>query len=1484
MPRYSAKNKATGEIVYFDWDGEQPPTQADVRRISDQQRQERINAKTIAAKNEEQSFTDKLLTSPVASAVSTGLDYLGLNQPWHPLESLKNLGQGVRKFIEGPSYYSTERDPNTGAAIPPLTTPVANPRTAGAAQAIRGAMGVAGPPGTAISYALAPIPTAAAMVTGNLASRGTQAALERTDLSPETKELLSTGAGLVAGGTTGYVTRGAPRPAYNWFGRANSQTSGPVKPSNARVNSIIVEMGPRRLPAGDVEYAPAPPPSGFVGPREPKFIGPRIPDIQPIEGLPKIEGRPQALLPERGEPIPPPNVRLGTQPIPLPAAGQTPEAVQPGPVEPWPVTRKGFMSPAWTPPPLQIPRAPGIEPPNEAMLQVSGEIEIPRDLTSATRPEPLSPAETPTVSSPAEQTLAAPRPIRPPVRLPEVIPPTPPTPTPAPVLPPEPQLPEQPPAPMPVPGTPQEVAPTSLQPEVITPQKELPETVPPPTPAAGIAARALARAKEELRPVAPPAPRPMIPPVTAPTAATPKTIAPEPPAPSKPPVTPIDHISTGTRDPKLINAVGKIFAKKPDITPEQTGKALKALFPESRYSEAAYTEYARGILQTKETAKPPESKPLSVAPVTPPKPGRPTTLPEVPPPNIQKAPGPVEPPTQLSPQQTKQVALNNRLIDFFKKRKDITVSQIQTEFGIPGDQVREMLADLRKRGLVTGDKGRYNYNKMPGEDTADVVSLKQKSTTVPQKEPELPKPSEPTGPRAEKIVNLTKELEGAEEPTLRKLLEGQISAQKKQAQLESGTKTQRALAKQIDDIESTIDRLETADENDPQLPSLYRDLTKLEHKRDQALIPEAEKYGPRVANLRSVHAEGELAGLDHEALSARAKAEYGVDSMSKMTPEQLKDFEESLHTERMEREAEILDLEEKDMEGMTTPEEKSKLKKFLKDETGSQNFSEALRYITQLLTSKGPNKGILRKQWAQSGETTLNKEGGGRLARDIRKMRTEGEVAAGNLIADFKANTANLTDPEFKNMLGVIRGVERAQSPKIAAAARVESARLTRIEARLGSRKVNIDPINTPRSDRAVLPDYYTAASSKIAEFENFGRRKASIPEDIRSEIDTIKRSGGDYRAAYRIADAYFNPDRLDDAQQAIWDKVSQFEILSKLGLSTISNMTQPANVALVTGNMTTFKAAIKSITKKGASKEFALRSGATLSSVTHETQLSEGVMPNTLASKMLEYNGFSPVEVNNRTIAALAGAEHAVNMFKRLKENPRDTFARRHLSHWLGLDPDLLVGQNKLTMDQVYTAAHTLSDRTQFRTSPLELPTQWKLTLTNRMLTLFKSFAFNQGKFMKEAILGEMKRGNFRPLIPLFTLFPILGTLADRAKRALAGREQPTEFWDTMIGAYSTVGGLGIVSDIATRAMAGKLAEWIIGPVVGDAVEMVDSVISDMQNGGNKTARFGTKQIPVVGRPFAYRAFPTGRSTSSAPKKEHLPSLPKGQSLPKLP
>lgn len=1395
MPRYTATNQTTGEKVTFIWNNPKPPTADDIERIADDQRQARITARQ-SIQSMQPSFTQRLkagfesasqdpwyerpITAPVGAIAAalepiTGgkeadaMNALGLNQPWHPIDSASDVVSGMKQMVTGEGKE-------------------ANPRTAGLAKTIRGTMGVVGPPLTALGYAAAPVSTGIGMLSGGLSSKAADAALPE-DTSPEVRELVETGAGVLGGSIGGAAAHRAGIAIRSRFAKTPPPPVTPPFPPEAQKvlpPASTVPPPPRTgvnfADTSGVNFSetqPQGPPDysrrlidepQVVSPSDSRTVpfngGPPV--APPTQGLPPAQ--PQALLPERGEPIQQPSIAFR-----MPPAGTFQNAME---------TEAAF-GPNGT-------RA--LPPPAPA-----------QDLVSVKRPEPQSPSEVSTVSTPPVSPSAGggtgagpqpPAPIVPALRKGpgvrsqgEQIPPV------APPAPPEPQA---------------------------APQVQSP---------ADIARAALAQASKPQ--AVPPTPRKYVPPAP-------------PMGPTTPPVKPPVQATPQAELPKV---------EPPVQTPQPQAQA------------------------------PTVKSPMDIAKAALGKAAEPEGESQLPPPQVKKAMG------------------NNDVLNFLKGRKNVTLSEIQNKTGVSLGDLKSILSDLYKRGLVERSGKYVNYKALPGEELPSTEPPPAAPQAAPPS-PQIPKAETPpvggSSGRQKSIEGLQAALKEATnngDEEYAKVLQNHIDAEQKNLKLERGSAKDQQLLSQIDNTTRRMDELEdkegkgsiTPEEFD-ELKSLYRTLNDLEKKRDYALKTDEEKFGPRVANLRSVHAEGQLSKLSHGDLSKRAKAEYGVDSMSKMTPEQLSDFEEKLKTERMEREAEIQELEEKEVDGSITPEEKNRLSNFWKDETGTSSMMRGLQNVASILSSKGPGKGTARKLFFQSGETTLRKEGGADLAFDIRNARTEGEKLAGNLVADYHNNIKGLNDAEFKSFMDVIQGTGRAINQKVAQAAQTENARLTQIQGRLGTRKVNmnIDPVNSPRTDKALLSDFYTDAAKKIEEFNQLGPRKYGIPQEVRDQIDQIRAKGGDYKTASRIAKAYFNPDSLDQAEQAIWEKMANFEAATKLGMSVISNATQPVNASLVSGNMTFLKAIAKYIQNPEAAKDLALRAGSTLSSVTHESQMSSGVAPKTFSGKMLEMTGFSPVEVHNRVVASMVGAEHAVNMFKRLKANPNDSYARRHLSYWLGLDPDVLKGQQKLTMDQVLTAAHTMSDRTQFRTTPLEVPPTWGSSLPAKMMTLFKSFAFNQAKFMKDVTVNEIKAGNIRPLIPLLTTVPMVGYLADHAKDILADRKQAQTFWENVIGAYTAVGGVGIISDLAARAAAGQLAEAVAGPIVADATEFVQSLFKGAQRRTNKyepTAKFVTRNIPVVGRPLSNTLFPVKEPRGSGGSvRGNLPGLSRQVRLPGAP
>lgn len=913
MPRYKFTNKASGEEVQFDWNGTKPPGPADIDRISEEQRQSRLKVKTQNAALDEKSTVDKIMTSDVMGGVLKGADWLGLNQPWHPLDSMSEIGAGAKQIFSG--------EPTPG-------TPEANPRTAGLNRAVKGTMGLVGPPLTATGYALNPLGTAAGMVAGHAASTGMGAVIP-DDTSPEVRELSQSAAGLVGGALAGGM---ASRSKFGGTS-ASTPTVGPNpgtavgrpiygqrQPPPRGNGATIMNMGPRQLPA-------AGPANAGVMPQ----IAP------PVEAPPPVE----ALTPEV---LPPFNYQAGRGAIaPAPSMAQLPTRGTAIPMPPASIPvpeagtygRQQITEQAFGSAPRQI-EAPQISAPGERPL--APEPKGAADLTPAPTITPEVAA--PEVRSQGERTPApaAPQPrrvvqdidrnetLKPEIAstlgvgstrinskggvetlqdVPiELVDPT--------------------------PGNELYPEGNKLYPDKVQEYVNKPSNV-----AVELRNRNGRFETYEGHHRVEAAKQRGDKSVLAWTSDTGPDNLPLPRAVSEaPPAAPGVPEQPQVRSPEDIarSAIAQASAKPPEVVPpaevSPAQTELARLQAENVRLKAGKNETIESTVEPAVSIPPQEAK----APVEP-KVDSPQNVASA---AIRRASEPTGPKVQnpedysVAPNQKAEIQMKNKVLDFVKRRVGITPAQIQTEFGLPGTVVDTILADFKGRGLVTVKGGKYNYVKMRGEEISEpVVEPVVKPPTVKAPENILPEPSVKSpivrpplaAGRPQSAQNGQDSAAISAKPAIS---EQKIEGQKTESsgdlvtRLKGGSKKSQQIATELENHTRRLDELETKEDSPEGLTreetnerdTLYSKINKLERDGEYQLKPDIEKYGPRVANMRSIHAEGALSGLSHEQISTRAKAEYGVESMSKMTHEQLAEFEESLRTERMEEETRLIDEDE----------------------------------------------------------------------------------------------------------------------------------------------------------------------------------------------------------------------------------------------------------------------------------------------------------------------------------------------------------------------------------------------------------------------------------------------------------------------------------------------------------------------------------------------------------------------------------------------
>lgn len=401
------------------------------------------------------------------------------------------------------------------------------------------------------------------------------------------------------------------------------------------------------------------------------------------------------------------------------------------------------------------------------------------------------------------------------------------------------------------------------------------------------------------------------------------------------------------------------------------------------------------------------------------------------------------------------------------------------------------------------------------------------------------------------------------------------------------------------------------------------------------------------------------------------------------------------------------------------------------------------------------------------------------------------------------------------------------------------------------ARGINL-PFYDPNPDR-VLTKYFLGAYHRLEEVKGLGARD----ELMKGMIGELDKVGGDFKNAQLMFDRWAGREPVRNVFGALSPegaaKLRGVQTVTKLGLAQIPNATQSINTAYVTGLRNTIKGIKAATTTEG--KEFALRTGAVLDSTLLDViQRSTGGVPS-WSRKFLKGTGFLSTERMNRVIAANSGREYTLEMTKRLLANPKANLPRRALAE-LKLDPNKILSRGSVTMDEILRASQRVVNKSQFRSGILDLPLWWT-SPEGRVVTQFKNFAFNQAKLMKDAILGEMLKGNMKPAITALTLMPILGEGVADVKALLTGRKRDKKGLARLAENMSFVGGLGIVSDLWQSAMFGSVEGTLGGPTFSDLSKLIEGVAQGVAGKPKPLGRAITRQIPVAGPAVSRTLFP---------------------------
>ena len=384
------------------------------------------------------------------------------------------------------------------------------------------------------------------------------------------------------------------------------------------------------------------------------------------------------------------------------------------------------------------------------------------------------------------------------------------------------------------------------------------------------------------------------------------------------------------------------------------------------------------------------------------------------------------------------------------------------------------------------------------------------------------------------------------------------------------------------------------------------------------------------------------------------------------------------------------------------------------------------------------------------------------------------------------------------------------------------------------------------------IPEYLEGASHRIEIARQFGP-KDEVAQKIIQEAENMGADGKSIGIIHQRMFGIEPTSRLPGMSSKTLQNIKNFQVVTKLALSAIPNSTQSINTSFVTGLRNLVSGIKDSMTKQG--QEFAAITGSTLNTTIDDIIRRSTSGSSSWTSQFLEKVGFTATETMNRTIAANAGKHYVERLSKQLVSDPFNKDAARRLME-LGLNPRRIIRNGGVNFDELLKGSQQIVNKTQFQSRPIDLPLAWS-SPEGRLITQFKTFAFNQTKLIKEAIWGEVKRGNMAPLITAVSIMPIIGEGVGDVKSILTGRSRDKIGLDRYIENVAYVGSLGILRDAWGAAEHGKVADFLGGPTVGDISEAAGGIYNVLHGKPKQLGKAIVKKIPVFGQLMVNRLFP---------------------------
>lgn len=398
------------------------------------------------------------------------------------------------------------------------------------------------------------------------------------------------------------------------------------------------------------------------------------------------------------------------------------------------------------------------------------------------------------------------------------------------------------------------------------------------------------------------------------------------------------------------------------------------------------------------------------------------------------------------------------------------------------------------------------------------------------------------------------------------------------------------------------------------------------------------------------------------------------------------------------------------------------------------------------------------------------------------------------------------------------------------------------------------------------LLNYISRSFDRVTKAEQFGGKNEALNQLIAaSEQEGFDvRPGGTFDRTLKTA---LGDNDYSTAGHKASRVVRNINAARSLSTSSITNATQTVNTGVIAGVGRTIVGVAKALVSED--ERLGARQAGVLLDHTINDLASQGLGTTSKIAGSIAAPLFRTVEKFNRTVSAIVGKDWGNSLAEK-------AFNGSDKAEALLRDKLRVTGEigEKLTRDQEIQASRALTELSQFKVDPQDLPA-WVDTPTGKIVAQFRTFGYKQTGFVYNEVLREAAKGNFTPLTRYVLTGVPTAVASGTAKALVKGQTLPYQLSDLkdknkvagdVVKAMSDIGAGGIpgqeAKNLITSSNYGNTLQGVAGTVFGPTgsgvAETAVNIDKARQGNSQPLKKEAVRNIPGVGSILSNRIYPS--------------------------